>query len=289
MPNSMRDVSESLSIKITEFKMILGHINNKHKLLIIVEGNSDLKLFRKLFNSTTTIVKEVVGKSKILSAMDELLNLHNNIIAIKDSDFDKLTSNNTIKDNLFLTDYHDFEIEMFESKAFDSLISEYSQENCFQVHISNLRDKLYQIAIVIGYLRWFNEKVFLEESKYKLLFKGLKFYEFVRFNSCCLEFDKEVFFIKLIEHSKNKDNSLTLEIADLESKISELKDISTDHLQICCGHDLSELFAITVNKNQRDIESSLRLSYIFDYFKDTNLYKEITSWNEENYKYNLFN
>ena len=50
MANSLREVSEKETIKITEFRIVLNHIKKDNsKVLILVEGNTDIKFFRKIF------------------------------------------------------------------------------------------------------------------------------------------------------------------------------------------------------------------------------------------------
>ena len=66
MANSLREVSEKETIKITEFRIVLNHIKKDNsKVLILVEGNTDIKFFRKIFNTDHSIVKELNGKDKI--------------------------------------------------------------------------------------------------------------------------------------------------------------------------------------------------------------------------------
>lgn len=283
MANSLREVSESLTVKITEFRMIISHTSNKNKILVLVEGNTDIKFFRKIFNSAYAIVKELNGKAKVNIALSTLLIDYINVIGIRDSDFDKLESSSSVN-NLFLTDYHDFEIEMIESDAFQSIIDEHACEDCYNELNANIKNTLYNIGLTIGYLRWFNEREYRATGSYKLLFDGLKFQDFVTLNECCLTLNIETFHDKLLEHSKRKNPSLTLTSEDLSNTVDELKGISTDKLQICCGHDLTELFYIAIKEkaNRKNIESDLRVSYKFDYFKNTSLYTDIKAWNVAN-------
>jgi len=283
MANSLREVSESLTVKITEFRMIINHTSNKDKILVLVEGNTDIKFFRKIFNSAYAIVKELNGKAKVNNTLSTLLIDYINVIGIRDSDFDKLESSASVS-NLFLTDHHDFEIEMIESESFQSLIDEHSCQDCYEYFNENIKSILYDIGLTIGYLRWFNEREYRANGSYKLLFDGLKFQDFVSLNECCLTLDIETFLEKLLEHSKRKNSSLILTSEDLSSAIDELKAISTDKLQICCGHDLTELFYIAIKEkaNRKNIESDLRVSYKFDYFKNTSLYTDIKVWNATN-------
>ena len=67
-----------------------------------------------------------------------------------------------------------------------------------------------------------------------------------------------------------------------------------DLLQICNGHDLIELLSIALtkfigNKGQQEVriealESSLRISYRIEDFKQTQLYTKIVEWENQNGK-----
>ncbi|MFW2378145.1 hypothetical protein ACN4FU_05630 [Aliarcobacter butzleri] len=290
MANSLREVSEKETIKITEFRIVLNHIKKDNdKVLILVEGNTDIKFFRKIFNTDYSIVKELNGKDKIKNILNALLNDFNNVFGIRDLDFDKLESYENSK-NLFLTDYHDFEVEMIESDAFNAIIDEHSNNQCHANYLCNLKDNIYSIALIIGYLRWFNERTYKATSSHILLFDGLKFEDFIQLNNCRLELIADVFYDKLLIHSKTKNSALSLTKEDIINTIDELKKISTDKLQICSGHDLTEIISIALNKriNRKNIESNLRVAYKFDYFKNTQLHKKIEDWNKE-YNYKLFN
>ena len=83
MANSLREVSEKETIKITEFRIVLNHIKKDNsKVLILVEGNTDIKFFRKIFNTDHSIVKELNGKDKIKNILNTLLSDFNNVFGI---------------------------------------------------------------------------------------------------------------------------------------------------------------------------------------------------------------
>jgi len=65
-----------------------------------------------------------------------------------------------------------------------------------------------------------------------------------------------------------------------------LKTLSSDKLQICCGHDLTKLIAMVLLKTPKgdEIEKDLRLSYSLEYFKNTHLYESLMSWSSASNK-----
>jgi len=279
MGNSLREVSNELDTKLNELRQSIPHPNNRNKLFILLEGESDIKFFRKIFNIDLTDTTAINGKEKLKNILIILLENHNNIIGIKDADFDNL-ENSEVIENLFITDFHDIEIEMIKTGAFDSILSEFSTKECYEKFKLELKDNVYEIAMILGYLRWYNER----KGQNILFFKGLNFNEFVEKGDCTLIVDEDKLFEAVISHTKKKENSLNITVDELKEEIQILKEISEDRLQICCGHDLTKLISMIfkANMNNEKIEEALRLSYRFEYFKDTKLYTDLKNWLEEN-------
>ena len=288
--SSIQDISDELSIKLNELKMSKNHPLTKNRVFILLEGKTDIKLFRNIFNHQTTYIQEINGKEKIIEAL-KILQSEGfvKIFGIKDADFDHLENTIYKNINLFLTDYSDMEIQMVESYAFESLINEYSHKDCYEDFLENLKNKLYNEALIIGYLRWFNEKNFKENGNYLLRFKGVNFNNFIEVSKCNISININKFFIEIIQYSNSNLNS-----DDLKCIINNLKSISDDYLQICNGHDITKLLAYLFNHQgnsdktnikQERVEEALRLSYNFNDFKETDLYFNLNNWQQN---YNIF-
>jgi len=288
--SSIQDISDELSIKLNELRMSKNHPLTKNRVFILLEGKTDIKLFRNIFNHQTTYIQEINGKEKIIEAL-KILQSEGfvKIFGIKDADFDHLENTIYKNINLFLTDYSDMEIQMVESYAFESLINEYSHKDCYEDFLENLKNKLYNEALIIGYLRWFNEKNFKENGNYLLRFKGVNFNNFIEVSKCNISININKFFIEIIQYSNSNLNS-----DDLKCIINNLKSISDDYLQICNGHDITKLLAYLFNHQgnsdktnikQERVEEALRLSYNFNDFKETDLYFNLNNWQQN---YNIF-
>jgi hypothetical protein len=286
--------SDTLAIKLVEIRQSIKHPQNKGKVSILLEGNTDIQLFRKIFSSKYTDMtgvdgKDIVEQALILLAKEGLVQ----VIGIRDADFSHLEQDYKDIYNLFLTDYHDSEVMMINSPALDNVIQEFSSEICYKSLRENLKKNILEYAVYIGYLRWFHEKEIQSTGKYPLKFKKLNFNKFVTIGQCELFLDENNFIETLLEHSQPK----ALTANDLFNNIEKLKQKSKDYLQICSGHDLTKLISLifskkdncmTGNINQEKIESSLRLSFKIEYFKETHLYQNIMEWaNKHNYK--IFN
>lgn len=286
--NSVQEASNELSFKLNEIRLSKNHPLTKNKVFILLEGKTDIKLFRNIFNNKTTNIYQLIGKEKIIQALEILQNEGIvKIFGIKDADFDNLDGTSYDNINLFITDYADMEIQMIESQAFESLINEFAHDNCYKDFLLELKDKLYQEASIIGYLRWYNEKNFKENGEYLFKFKGLNFSSFTEVKICDISINTDNFFTEIIKISK-----IDLTNYDLKEIIDNLKEVSSDFLQICNGHDMANLLACLFrDKNNSDkgkninkdrIEEALRLSYAFDDFTQTKLYSLLRQWQETN-------
>ncbi|MCI4407447.1 MAG: DUF4435 domain-containing protein [Sulfuricurvum sp.] len=283
MSNSLRETANELSSKLVAIRLILNYPSNEAKVFVLLEGETDIRLFKKLFDLNKVEVDSLQGKEKVIQALQILLTEgYSQVIGIKDADFDHLEETQAIE-NLFTTDYHDMEVSMIESDALQSLICEYAHTQSNNAEfLSNLKKNIYDSAITIGYLRWFNHK----QISNKLLFKNLDFKIFVQQNDYQLNLDKEKLCARLLDDSKKKNSALSIASQELDDAILHLKTLSADKLQICCGHDLTKLIALALgnNLNGDKIESALRLSYSLDYFKKTNLYVSLMNWSSNSHK-----
>ena len=159
---------------------------------------------------------------------------------------------------------------MIESDALMEVIDEFSSDKCRTILKSKIRDCIYNIAIEIGYIRWFNKK-----NNGNLRFRGLKFENFVQSTDCGIIFNDDDFLNELLKHSAD------FSINELRIGRQKLKNQSKNALQICNGHDLTKLIVAIFSKNnvnQDKIESALRIAYRLEDFKNTKLFKNLNTW-----------
>ncbi len=92
--------------KLNELRLDILHPNSRGFTFVLVEGESDIKLFRKLFDLEKCKVENVPGGNhKLEECVETLLLEHSLIIAIRDADFIHLDQDNQyLKNNIFLTD-----------------------------------------------------------------------------------------------------------------------------------------------------------------------------------------
>ena len=103
--------------KLTELRLDISHPNSQGINFVLVEGESDIRIFRKLLNETTCKVEQVPGGNiKVIECVQTLLPTYRYILGIRDADFLRLESQPLQLENIFLTDMHDFETTMLASK-----------------------------------------------------------------------------------------------------------------------------------------------------------------------------
>jgi len=158
----MRKEDLSYQGKIDELVLDMSHPRSQGKVFILVEGESHLKVFRKLCNDDSTKIEEIPGgKLKLIEGLNTLCTNYKLTIAICDADFYHISSTQLINsDNLFFTDVHDIELLMAShDNTFSAVVYEF-HSNATIEH-NDLRIKLLEMISYIGYCRWHND----EENK----------------------------------------------------------------------------------------------------------------------------
>ena len=156
------------SDKLTELRLDMSHPKNEGRVFILVEGDSDVRFYRKVFRQNTCKIEEIPGgKGKVEFVLRELNKAFKLIIGIRDADFLHLETKKSPLSNLFLTDFHDLEILLIQSEtAFSAVVHEFSDIDK-SVH-NSLKIKLLNALKFLSYLRWYNDIKNLEVN-----FKGL--------------------------------------------------------------------------------------------------------------------
>lgn len=262
--------------KIGELRLDIAHPNRKDVVFILVEGESDIKFYRKLFNQNCRVERIPGGNPKVEDAVEELVKKHSKLIGVRDADFIHLNGLGYSKENIFLTDFHDMEISMvLEDDCLNAILYEYSDEK--NDKFSLIRASIFQIIEQISLLKWLNEKENLE-----LKFKSTHFQDIISISDSKIDFEQ--YFSRLLGKSpmaKIKDFEIIL------SKINELKTQNPDIYQLSNGHDFLNAFAYFLNSNNKhgmrdDIFASmLRVKYSVEDFHKTKLYATISIWAEE--------
>lgn len=146
--------------KKNEIRMLLKHPAYKGKIIAVLEGNTDIRLFRSLMDESYVKIESADGKSNVGTIVCDLVNeseYANRIFGICDADFSKLVGDGFPCEHIFFTDKHDAEIMMLASPDVNSLIAEYGIND---EAVSMLRESLVhnsmETAFEIGVFRYVN-------------------------------------------------------------------------------------------------------------------------------------
>lgn len=254
----------------------------KDKIIAIVEGKDDVKLYKSLFNLSLVKVYAICGKQHIVSVLNMLNPTYGkNLFAIKDADFDNLNSITYRSiNNLFLTDTHDSETMMLcEEGVVDKIANEYD------VDINNLKRIINRVLDDLkhySYVKWMSETNNLKitfdcfniASCYSSLCNGSI--------SNCLN--------AIFIHPANININKVCE----QDLLSFINNKEVDIYNLINGHDLCDgIRFVLFNANmvngtiERDkLSAIMRAAYNENLFSRTNLHKNLLLW-EQTYKYNI--
>lgn len=140
---------------------------------LLLEGCTDIKLYRNLIDATRCEIYAVDGKDR---AFQVLLILETSrvpgVVAILDADCDHLAGTVSTKPNVITTETRDIEGLLIGTSAFEKVLNEHN----LPLHISgtSTRDLVLRAARTLGYIRWL-----AFQNNWSLDFKCLSFGAFI--------------------------------------------------------------------------------------------------------------
>lgn len=277
--SSIQEASNKPRNIINSILMSFNHPDGK-RINLLIEGKTDVKLFKNFINEEEVKIRAVTGKDNILHIMNYFPTDKKDLIyAIADADFDHILSKNEERElsKIYLTDFHDMEVVMILSESFDRMFNEYKNHSMEGNLISadELKSIIFEVCKTIGKIRYLNYV-----NNYELKFKNISYDNCIIFENNNLSLNLDTLLSDLIRRSENSNIKIDL----LKTKLAELENESFQLEQICCGHDFTKLLAIFLkNSNEFEgknyssdkIESSLRLSFSINTFKLFKLYSKL--------------
>jgi hypothetical protein len=256
--------------KLNELRLDLSHPNSKGMCFVLLEGETDIRLFRKVFNLLNCKVENIPGgKPKLEMAVSELLKTYELVIGLRDADFINLDTVLYSSINMFLTDFHDIEMSIInEDDVLSAIIFEFT--NIPFANHSLLREQIITSIEKISLLKWLND---IEDLK--IVFDKTGFQDLVSFENFRIDFEQ--YFARLLSKSFN---AKITDINTINLKITNLKALNPHPYQLCNGHDFIKNFAQFIREkgkaksiNDELISSILRIKFTKEKFYKTNLLK----------------
>lgn len=253
---------------------------------LLVEGSSDKIFYERFIDKTACEVVIVSGKPSSKLRVIAVLRIlerssFQGVLAIVDADFDRLEASLHHSPNLLRTDTHDLETMLLNSFALDKVIAEFSSEEKITRFGRDVRTALLEAGMSVGYLLWVSQRDGLN-----LTFDGITFSKFI--DEQTLQIDE----LRLIQEVKNKSQAFSLKSEALQQRLTSQKSSSHDPWQVCCGHDLVEILSLGLRKaigsskatdvEPISLERNLRFAYEEAYFRKTQIYLGIRTWESNN-------
>lgn len=274
----MKKMDITYEDKVGELFMDVKHPNNSGKTYILVEGESDIRIFRKIFHPDNCKIESIPGGNpKVEKATNDLLKVYSLVFGIRDSDFIKLGGDLYPHKDVFLTDMHDIEMCLISmSDVFSSIIFENTAIT--QDRHAEVRERIISAISDVSLLKWLNCKEDLQ-----LCFDSSGFQDLICFDTDKVDID--TYLRRVLSKSQNAKLN---DVAIIKSKIEELKETSLDPFLLCNGHDfIKSLSGYLINKHQAKnvseaiLSSAVRVAFTNEMWKGTQLYAQTTIWAEE--------
>jgi len=251
---------------------------------LIVEGNTDIRIYERFINETHCIVIPAYGKDNAIGALDILeKNSFDGVLTIVDADFWRLDGIKLNSTNLLLTDTHDLETMLLSSGALEKVLSEFGSIPKIKELGKPVPELLLESGLSIGIFRWLSSPT---KDNLSLKFKGLSFENFVSKKTLSIELDT------LIKEVEKHNSHKKMDIKLIKGKIEKTQIEKHDPWQVCSGHDLIEILSIGLKYlfgNHRSkhisteaVDGILRVSYDYSFFSLTKLHKSIINWEKAN-------
>ncbi len=270
--------NETYQYKINELRFDFNNPKTKNKIFILLEGDSDVRLYRKLYTDERFRIEYIPGgKLSLEKGLQELKSLFDAIIGIRDADFAHLENQQPCLPNLFFTDFHDSEMLMVASvTTFSAVLHEFCRLP--ETEHEDLRKKLLTALRFVSYFRWLNELRCLAFS-----------FEGATFEGIFLPNDFSIANQKFAEQIAGKSkNAKIKEIDVILEEISKLANEYHEDFQLCNGHDFMSVLASFLRTKCKDrpsaksLTSLFRIAYPRSEFEKTKLFAAVKKYLSEN-------
>lgn len=285
---------ENLTIHRTVNALLQKLNPNQREWILLVEGKSDKLLFGKFVIKEKVEIQNCDGWTNLLEIVNILRERKiDKFIGVLDKDFRELDGDLIEDPQLFFTDFHDIELSILESRAFETVLSSHENEdkrkNFESKSKKSILQNLYDLCKNLGYLKWSNKTYELG-----LVFKPVNpegnpvsYDKFIDKQNLIFISD-DVMITHLMQYSINRKTTIKPK-SDIEAKYNEFKGRTVDLRQLCNGHDMCHVLSLALKKviggktvPKETLEKELILAYDSTDFKLTTLYSKIQDWESKN-------
>lgn len=272
-------VANNPGSKVAEMRMMLSTDANKGKRIVLVEGGDDRKFYKRFVSDSHIVINVLEGcfyMPDILTMSNQSTTLKDRVIGIKDADFDHIIGEQYGLDNLFTTDTHDWETMVMTSECEKNVAIEAldRKEDC-------LFEQVMEDLTNYSYIKLYNTVEVCGKGLDGILFKGFTLSNIYDGSTPCT-------IDVALNAVKSHGNNARLAHFPKEEDIAQIKQSfqKLDYKQLTCGHDvihgvvyrLTHLRGCSPTIGYSDIEMLFRTSCTNDFFKTTNLYRQVEAW-----------
>jgi hypothetical protein len=252
---------------------------------ILVEGANDIKRFQKFFREGACSFVNCYGKDNVVGTIEiEENDGREDVLGLVDSDFDKFHQIDLSDDNLIVSCFHDFDLDVCSTEVVGRYLVEMSQEH-------KVSAKGGAAACVAGLLEALKP---LSAARYASVKYNLR-YSFKNL-------DYETFFdgsainvAALIDHLSTGALGSAQHREVLADRINQFVQSDIDLWHVTNGHDFMAALGIALRchlgnrwaaqTGRGEIERHLRLAFDIADFAQCGLLEKLTAWEQRNPKF----
>lgn len=255
----------------------------KHKgSFLLVEGGNDWKRFGKFISKNECSVVVCHGRSNVeksIALLHDRGALGN--LGLIDQDFDKVLKKAAPVDDVITSNFHDFDIDMFLTPAFERYLLEVAKPNIFDGErtVDDLRSEIMCFIRPVSALRLVNQYFNLRYDLQNIDMKDFLVGEVI-------DIDQMILSVSTGKFSGAK------EMADLKKRVVSCLDAKVDLRDFSNGHDVFAAISIFLENKigsrrgtgnyPREIERVMRLTFDYEDMKRSGLTNKIRDWEHEN-------
>lgn len=268
---------------------------------VFVEGSADVCFWKKFIDTHTMAIQQVSGWEAVVASVRTFNkeSLNGNCIGIIDRDFENIYPSKHIKErNIFMTDYHDLEMMLYLSEAWEPALGAIDKKNQLKATPQEILTDVFSITDRIGCLKLSSQKkqwglVFKKQNK-SHDFELPKYENAISQTGMYLGDDKLIEYICSFYRS-NSHGKLPA-IGQIKTEFDKVNKEENPSEHLSNGHDITYVmshilrrkYGLKANYVSVDtIEIALNAAYDVSLLKQTQLYRSIVAWGKKNSK-NIF-